>query len=391
MNQNIDSKIRMKLLNHDISLPEECGQRIDEIIRNLPDKENKKKHVQFRPAAAIAIVCLLISSITVFAAIDYARQRMESLSEEEKDSYYEGLQNSPADADSYSREFTDNENKRIEELRTKYENGTFPNQKLPVFKTQSEVDVSIQFYFVEDKSLFVLPSRELTDEEILEMIDFYFSRDYSLTEKVKEKINNVTVSPDKYIEKGGMDEQKAIEIAKIDVKNAYGIDCENFETSVEYKVFGDNDNMYFVTMTDLETKNNYRVSIDADQKLVTDILLNIKQGSNITDGIKVDQEKFTAKYEEALDILKKWKGTDLPIIQSTCEYNYNSDNCLEHGMVSYLFELEDGTGYEFYYSCANDTFFYIFMVDYDKNRQRIDQNEEKRRERGIVRKIIQMQ
>jgi hypothetical protein len=53
--------------------------------------------------------------------------------------------------------------------------------------------------------------KELADE-ILEMIDFYYCRDYSLTEKAKENI--VTVSPDKFVEKGGMDEQKAIEMAK---------------------------------------------------------------------------------------------------------------------------------------------------------------------------------
>ncbi len=387
MNQNIDSKIRMRLLDNDINIPEGCRKRIDETIQGLPDKVSTKWHMQFRPTAAIVVVFLLMSSITVYAAIDYIRQRMESLSEEVKDSYYEGLQNSPANADSYSREFTDNEKERIEELRAKYENGIFPAQKLPVIKTQSDADISTEFYFVEDTSLFVLPLRELTEDEILEMIDFYYCRDYSLTEKAKENI--VTVSPDKFVENGGMDEQKAIEMAKADIGNVYGIDWEEFEISVAYNDFEGNGNVYVVTMTDKETRTNYGVSIDANQELVTDIF-NMKQSSNIAEGIEVDQEKYTNKYEDALDILKKWKGIDLQFIQSTYEYNYNSDNCLEYGMVSYSFEMKDGTGYVLYYSCVNDVFFEIFMTDYDEYRQRIDQDEGKRQERGIDRKVIQM-
>lgn len=387
MNQNIDSKIRIILLDNDVNIPDQCMKRIDETINGLPDKLNKKRH-QLWPKPAIAAVCLLISSITVFAAVDYVRQRMGSLSEEEIDSYYEGLQNSPANADSYSREFTDNEKEIIEEHRAKYEKGIFPAKKLPVFKTQSDADGSTEFYFVEDTSLFVLPVRELTEEEILEMIDFYYSRDYSLTEKAKENI--VTISPDEFVENGGMDEQKAIEMAKVDIGKAYGIDCEEYEISVAYNDLDGNGNVYIVTMTDNETMSKYGVSINADQELVTEIF-NMKQSSNIADGIEVDQAKFTDKYEDALELLTKWKGIDLPISQSTCEYNYNSDDCLEHGMVSYLFELEDGTGYVLYYSCVNDVFFQIYMTDYDKYRQRVDQDEDKRQKRGIDRKIIQMQ
>ncbi len=388
MTQYIDNKIRTILLDNDITIPDQCRRRMNEIIYGLPDKVHKKLQVQFWPKVAIAAVCLMISSITVFAAVDYVRQRMESLSEEEKDSYYEGVQSSPANADSYSREFSDNEKEKMKELRANYENGVFPAQKLSIVKTQSDADGSKELYFVEDTSLFVLPARELTEEEMLEIIDFYYCRDFSLTEKVKENI--VTVSPDEFVEKGGMDEEKAIEMAKADIKKVYGIDFEEAEISVAYNDLEGNGNVYAVTMTDNETMSNYGVSIDADQELVTE-LFNMKQSNNYTDGIEVDQTKFTAKFEDALNILKKWKGEDLPIIQATCEYNYNSDDCLEHGMVSYLFEMEDGTGYVFYYSCVNDVFFDIYMTDYDQNRQRIDQNSAKKREKGIDRKIIQMQ
>ena len=384
MYQDIDSKIRLKLLAQDITLPDECQKRINKTIKGLPDYEIKKVHLRFRPIIVIVAVCLVMSSITVFAAIDYIRQRMESLSEEEKESYYEGVQNSQADADSYSREFTDSEKERIEELRAKYNNGLYPAQKLPVVKTKADADSKAELYFVEDTSLFVLPARELTEEEILKVIDFYYSRDFSLMEKVKE--NKVTVSPKEFVEKGGMTEQEIIELAKGDIKKVYGIDCVGFEVSVEYLEF--TESTYYVDFKDKNTKSSYGITFDADKKIAEELhhTQSIDQAE-----IKVDQEKLKAKYEIALDMLKKWRGNDLKIVRSTCEYNYNSNDCMEHGMASYMFEMEDGTGYVMYYSCASDVFFNIFMTDYDEYRQRVNQNNEIRKEKGIIRKIIEMQ
>jgi hypothetical protein len=386
MNRKIDREIRMRLLEHDITIPDTCSNRIDETIHGLPDIEINKSHLKLRAILVIAAVCILGSTITAFAAIDYVRNRMENLTEEEKNSYNEGLESSPANADSYSRELSDNEKQRVEELRVKYENGTFPAQKLPVFRTQSEADGSTEFYFVEDTSLFVLPSRELTEEEILEAIDFYYSRDYSLNEKVKE---NHWACPRDFIDQGGMDEQKAIEMAKTDIGNIYGLVCENFEASVAFQDFEDNEYVYAVTLTDPGTMRKYNTFIDADQEVVTE--LTTFEGGEIDKEIKVDQEKFTAMYEEALDVLKKWKGTELPIKQSTCEYNYNSDNYLENGLVNYLFEMEDGNGYVLQYSCAMDLFFNIFTTNYEEYRQLIDMKLEKKKEKDISRKIIEMQ
>jgi hypothetical protein len=53
--------------------------------------------------------------------------------------------------------------------------------------------------------------------------------------------------------------------------------------------------------------------------------------------------------------------------------------------------MEDGTDYVIKYSYGNDVFFDILMTDYDGYRQMIDQSEKDRQERGVVRKIIQMQ
>lgn len=389
MNQSLDDKIRTRLLEKDIKMPEECRKRIEETMKGLSEKEIKRKHLQFQSAAVIAVAFLLISSVTVYASIDYITQRMENLSKVEKDSYYEGVQDSAADADSYTRELTDQEKDRMEELKAEYKKGTFPVKALTIVSTQADADGKTEFYFIEDKSLFVLPPRELTDEEMLEIIDFYYCRDYSLTERVQQE-NTVPDGSDKFIESGGMDKEQAIELAKALIADIYGTDCPGYDITVNYDDMGGYGNLYRVVMADSKTESNFNITVDADLKSVTDVYY-AQPGNYSVSGIEVDQAKFIAKYEDALYILTKKMGIELPIVQSTCEYNYNSDGCLERGVVSYLFKLEDGTGYVIKYSCADDLFFNIFMTDYEGYRKLMDQNDSKRKERGLNREIIQMQ
>jgi hypothetical protein len=388
MDQNLDEKISTELLKHDINIPDECRKRIDETISSLPDRVNKKWYLLLRPSAAIVVICLLMSSITVFAAIDYVRQRMASLSEEEKDSYYVGLQNSPANADSYSRKFSDTEEERMKELKEKYKNGTFPAHKLPVIKTQSDTDGSTEFYFVEDTSLFVLPSSELTEEELLEKIDFQYSRYYSLSNKAKENI--ATVSPDEFTVNGGMNEEQALELAKEVIGNIYMTDTLGFDIRSDYEDSRNYGHLYNINMKDKVQEANYGITIDADKKKVIGVTYFPKD-DNLDMGIKVDRAKFIARYEEALDILTNKMGIDTPIVQSTCEYSSNSKDYLAYGIVNYVFEMEGGAAYVMQYSCINDVFYNIYKADYDKYKQISDQKEGKRKEKGLKKTIIQMQ
>lgn len=389
MNPNIDGKIKTILLENDIDLTHKCRERIAETIHMLPDKEEHKRRIKFRLAAVIAVACLFLTSITVAAAINYVRQRMESLSEDEKDSYYKGLQESTANADGYSRELTDHEKEKMEELKEKYKNGTFPVQTLTRVKTQTDADDITEFYFVEDSSLFVLPSRQLTDEEMLEMIDFYYSRDYSLAEKVEQEKTDID-NTQGLMENAEMNENEAIEIAKEEVKKIYGTDCKDYNITADYDDAGGYGSMYRVEITDKKSMSNYNVTVDADKKIVTEVYYT-PESDHFDTGMKVDKDKFVAKYEDALDILTKRMGIDLPILQSTCEYNYNSEGFLERGVVSYLFEMEDGTGYVLKYNFTSDVFFDIFTTDYEAYRKAMDQNKSNRQKRGLEREIIQRQ
>lgn len=67
----------------------------------------------------------------------------------------------------------------MELLQEKYENGgLFPQEKICEVNTKAEI-VEGELSFCYENSTFYLPKEELTDEEILRIIDFWERRDYA--------------------------------------------------------------------------------------------------------------------------------------------------------------------------------------------------------------------
>ncbi len=89
-------------------------------------------------------------------------------------------------ADSYSRPMTESETARLEELRQAYlEQGYFPKKELTLIDSPEKYKKGVAFYA--ERSTFFLPEKELTDEQLLELIDFKEKREYSLA-KISEEI-----------------------------------------------------------------------------------------------------------------------------------------------------------------------------------------------------------
>ena len=111
---------------------------------------------------------------------------MESMNHEKLETYFSGLQDADVAADSYSRPLTDGEKNRLEELRQAYlEEGYFPQKELAMLDSPEKYKKGVAFYAA--RSTFFLPEEEMTEEELLELIDFREKRDYSLA-KITEEI-----------------------------------------------------------------------------------------------------------------------------------------------------------------------------------------------------------
>lgn len=151
------------------------GKRVNQTVR----------HYGFRRIVIPAAACLLLASVTVTASGLY-RARMESMNHEKLETYFSGLQDADVAADSYSRPLTDGEKNRLEELRQAYlEEGYFPQKELAMLDSPEKYKKGVAFYAA--RSTFFLPEEEMTEEELLELIDFREKRDYSLA-KITEEI-----------------------------------------------------------------------------------------------------------------------------------------------------------------------------------------------------------
>ena len=87
-------------------------------------------------------------------------------------------------ADRFNREYTKEEENRKEALRKEYENGRFPEGTLTLVKSAGQAVDSDQLVYARDTSCFYLPERALTDEELLQILDFNSKRDFALEQNL---------------------------------------------------------------------------------------------------------------------------------------------------------------------------------------------------------------
>lgn len=195
-NDFIDRKIRKMAETERMTVPESLDAKVEKILDGLETEkadnnaDGKRanqtvRHYGFRRIVIPAAACLLLASTTVTASGLY-RARMESMNHEKLEIYFSGLQEADVAADSYSRPLTDSEKNRLEELRQAYlEEGYFPKKELAMLDSPEKYKKGVAFYAA--RSTFFLPEEEMTEEELLELIDFREKRDYSLA-KITEEI-----------------------------------------------------------------------------------------------------------------------------------------------------------------------------------------------------------
>ena len=195
-NDFIDRKIRKMAETERMTVPESLDAKVEKILDGLETEkadnntDGKRanqtvRHYGFRRIVIPTAACLLLASVTVTASGLY-RARMESMNHEKLETYFSGSQEADVAADSYSRPLTDSEKNRLEELRQAYlEEGYFPKRELAMLDSPEKYKKGVAFYAA--RSTFFLPEEEMTDEELLELIDFREKRDYSLA-KITEEI-----------------------------------------------------------------------------------------------------------------------------------------------------------------------------------------------------------
>lgn len=187
MSENIFSKNKWSDEKMIQDVPRSVHNRVLDALDSLEEKGQVLGIRYWLPrAAAACLLCILVSGVTVKAAemIQSYRQRMAEMNEEELNKYYEVAFESHTIQ--FSRKFSKEESERYALLKNRYEKeNLFPEGQLKISKQVEKYDGK-EVTIDDESGVLYIPDGELTDEEMLQIIDFFHKRDFSIHVKAQE-------------------------------------------------------------------------------------------------------------------------------------------------------------------------------------------------------------
>lgn len=213
----------------------------EEIIVNVQSRvENDYKSAwNWRKMAAAAAALILTAGVVSFPVralvTSVAEERMESVPEEEMKDLNDMIQSQHTLADGFSREYSDSEKGRSKALWQAYENGTFPEKVIAQVENAEDAAEGTLCY-IRSTGVFNLPAQEMTDEEMLEIIDFQHKMEYAVvhsgvvTEEEKAACRAEEARKKKIVQDAnGISEDEAVEIARKQIKTDLGEKADGME------------------------------------------------------------------------------------------------------------------------------------------------------------------
>lgn len=354
-------------------------------IASQPVQTHKNKTTKIRnyaslkkAAVIVGTICMIgLASVPVKAFVQsLLQERMEEIPEEELETIFEEKQEQEVETDGFSRAFREEENERMTALALEYRMGRFPEKEILQVETQEQVKNDTLCYVTEN-SFYSLPERDLTDEEILQYLDFQEKINYALEkeqEKTQEAENEFTITPEEAdrieqegIEKvkaaGGIDEKKANEIGAYWLSVLFGKEtmglennCYLFTTDEEIKA----EKAEFVMAAPSIETIKYRTLYLSYYGVIHDNYYFYVDGKNgklasmqhtypRTEDAKISQsrmeELLKSNMQEAKRILKESFEMQEEIVHIYGSYIMNGDKVIENGIASFHFVTEDGDDY----------------------------------------------
>lgn len=212
----------------------------EEMIANIQEQmlHGKKKTWSRKKAMGIAAALVLtagLAAVPVRALVkDLVEARMEQLPKEDVEKIEDMIQEQSVEADSFSREYSDTEKKRSKELWQSYENGMFPEKEIVQVDQAGGAPEGILCY-IRDIGEFQLPDREMTDEELLEIIDFQHMMSYALWQgrtarEAREEYEAEQARLEGIVQAaGGISREEAIRIARAQMEAELGAEAKRKE------------------------------------------------------------------------------------------------------------------------------------------------------------------
>lgn len=242
------SERNLKQTMEQIHISEEMQEEIIRNVRHRMENGNGKgkgkrkgkteAEIRKRLVAAAAVLVAVAGIVSVPARStvkDIVNERMEQIPKEEIQAIAEMLRvQQSEEAASVSREYTDQEQARMKELRQAYRSGTFPEKEILRVDTADGMPEGTLCYVI-STGTFYLPERELTDEEILEILDLENKIRYAVEQspagqEVRQEYQAKQAQlGQKVWESGGISRARAEEIALERAAGEPGVSVEKLE------------------------------------------------------------------------------------------------------------------------------------------------------------------
>lgn len=219
----------------------------EEIIMNMQKqiKNGKKRTWNWKKTAAAAAAVVFTAGAVNFPAQalvkSVVKARMAGIPKEEVQDVRDMIQEQETEADGFSRGYSGNEKERMKELEQSYENGTFPEKTIPQVDN-ADAAAEGTLCYIRSTGDFYLPEREITDEEILEIIDFQHEMSYAAAQSQTAKearaeyLAEKALLEEKVQAAGGISEEEAIAAAKKQMESEIGKRADGRELMTD--IFG---------------------------------------------------------------------------------------------------------------------------------------------------------
>lgn len=379
----LDKEIKEMAKRTKITTDKKYDAKIDQLLEDIKEDDSHmipKKKVSFSKAAiaacsfaAAALICVPVSA----KISDYVKERMEQMAPEEQAQYVDAndFQKMTKEHDTeallYSRDLSADESNRLADLWNKYrDEGLFPDGTLEIVeKLEDGIQIASPVYETYNREIF-LPERELTDEELLQMIDFSEKSAYAVshTDEAQAIIQaQQEFNKNPYPDETDLSQDAAVTRASTYLKEMYGVDCSEMDATAEYWIgygFGGDYGDYEVTFTE---SDNTSYSVDLNGKTGSLSLLKIVKdgvdyGAYSLSPTTADESFLRSNYENAKKLLTSAFNSDVTVTKATCGYTTTSEGKIENGSVYYFIGLSNDAVYGVQYSIESDFFGFIYQL-----------------------------
>lgn len=355
---------RFKNILDTVRLSEQDQNRIINACQKGRHVNNKWFLYSGRIAAAIVIAVVATTSVTAYAAVSAYQAYMESMSREEVQERYENVYEGTRGWTLYSRKLTEEEENRKAELQEEYRAGIrFPQQSMPYFNGETEEkpkDVEVSFDYVNE--ICYLPDRELTEEELLQIIDLYEKANYSLQEINKDIVTEVATSPAPVSpEDWGMSENQALteeewitQLSESAYTQLTGEDAAlaEWEINIRGDAESGGERWYLAQFGTEELSGSicYEYDDKVDSWVIKRYNRTVKEAADIPANSYSEEEmqqKISAICEDATHKLKDVFGITDEVVKGEHDFGYHSK------LLQVVLTTETGDRYRLYYFFSN--------------------------------------